>query len=293
MTAPAASLFTLAQAGDVEVLIPAPASTGGWGAEVLRGPAVTGLLARATERHAHRETRSQSTGDSPAQATAASAPAAAIEFRPVRATFDLFRPPRAVPSTTRARTVRVSRRMMLVDSELVQGETVVARSQTLLLRAEATGEPGDASWQSLREFDAPAPASRRSRERLFRFGGSDWTTDNTVPSGTVDAMQVWLPRQDIVDGEEITPFQAASSAADVTNLAAHWTSEGLGYINADATLTLTRLPEDVEIGIAAVQRVAGNGIAIGEGVAFDQHGSFGLTTVCGLAQGGNRTASPG
>ena len=47
----------------------------------------------------------------------------------------------------------------------------------------------------------------------------------------------------LIDGVPTTPFTRASMAGDVASSLTHYGTTGLQYINADYTLTLSRLPE--------------------------------------------------
>jgi len=55
----------------------------------------------------------------------------------------------------------------------------------------------------------------------------------------------------LVTGEPMTLFQRAAITADTTNQVCHWGTAGAGYINADVTMTLTRLPVGYEVGMKA------------------------------------------
>jgi len=95
---------------DDELLEPTPASAGGWSPDQVRGPAVSGLLARATERTAE---------------------TAMPDKRPVRWTVDLFRVVGMHPTTVTTAVIRHGRRIGLVDAGLSQLGRPVARSRAL------------------------------------------------------------------------------------------------------------------------------------------------------------------
>jgi hypothetical protein len=62
----------------------------------------------------------------------------------------------------------------------------------------------------------------------------------------------WLQLiQPLIEGEPLTAFTRVAMAADVTASLVNWGSDGLKFINADYTLTLSRLPEGSFIGLAA------------------------------------------
>lgn len=64
-------------------------------------------------------------------------------------------------------------------------------------------------------------------------------------------------------------------AADVTSSITHWGTDGLQFINADYTLTLSRLPEGPCIGLASVTHYGHAGVGIGVATLFDKTGPIG------------------
>jgi len=117
---------------DDELLEPTPASAGGWSPDQVRGPAVSGLLARATERTAE---------------------TAMPDKRPVRWTVDLFRVVGMHPTTVTTAVIRHGRRIGLVDAELSQLGRPVARSRALF--ALTGPNPDGDVWSSGRDLQAP------------------------------------------------------------------------------------------------------------------------------------------
>ena len=63
----------------------------------------------------------------------------------------------------------------------------------------------------------------------------------------------------LVDDEPLSPFTRAVMAGDVTSSLTHWGTDGLQFINADYTITLSRLPDGVYIGLAAMTTTAMGG----------------------------------
>jgi hypothetical protein len=251
------AFFTLA--GDGLSLTPGVAAHSGWNPDHVRGPAVAGVLARAAE------------------GLAAERP----EVRPVRATFELFRPSKMRPSRTRATTVRSGRRLMLVDSFLEQDGEVVARASVLFLAAGI--ESASAPWQSPESFPPPPPGLPLDAEgRVYRSGDGPWTTQlQRLPQARRN--QVWQTPVPVVRGEKPSPFQSVAVTSDLASLVVHLDPTGLGYINADVTLSLSRLPDDGDVGLAAAQQIAVSGISTGVAVLFDRRGTIGSATVSALA----------
>ena len=176
-----------------------------------------------------------------------------------------------------------------MDAALVQDDVMVARSQTLFVHP--TQDAGGQVWTSAAEIDLPPATLRHGPGRAYRAGGGDWTTEpagNTAPV----RKRVWLPNHPIVLGEDPSPFELAACAADVTNFVIHWGDRGVEYINADATLAMSRLPVGPGVGVVATQRLGNEGIAIGEGLLFDEEGAFGLTAISALANADRAVRNP-
>lgn len=79
-------------------------------------------------------------------------------------------------------------------------------------------------------------------------------------------------------------------AGDVTNPLTHWGTAGMRFINVDYTLTLSRLPEGPDIGLAALTHYSHDGIATGVTTLFDQRGPIGSGMATALAD--SRFRSP-
>ncbi|MFD6454809.1 acyl-CoA thioesterase domain-containing protein [Nocardia sp. NPDC060220] len=248
--------------GGAEVLHPEPEASSGWIGGQLRGMAVGAVLARAVERELIVRERS--------------------DLRPVRWTLDLFRPVFMRPCTTRVEVIRDGRRLSLFDATLIQDGRAVARAGALYLRPGPT--PHGICWSPETAADPP-PADREpspDQDRVYFSEEQGWSPDarthhNAARTG------IWHRPIAVVVGEEPTPFQFVAGLADVTNVVTNLGSHGLEYINADATLTLTRLPEGDEAGLVGLDRLAQDGIALGTAAIYDRKGVFGTATVSSLA----------
>lgn len=112
-------------------------------------------------------------------------------------------------------------------------------------------------------------------------------------SGAGGAKYTWLRlTQPLVDGEPRTPFTRAAMAADVTASLVNWSSDGLKFINADYTLTLSRLPEGSMIGLASQNHSTHNSIATGSATLLDERGVIGSSITVSLAQSGFLPPAP-
>nr|WP_309231906.1 hypothetical protein [Nocardia sp. SYP-A9097] len=94
---------------------------------------------------------------------------------------------------------------------------------------------------------------------------------------------VWHNLPALVEGERITAFQRAAFIGDATNLVCNWGTEGVGYINSDVTVTLSRLPEGHEVGLLARDQMSAEGISVGTAVMYDRIGPVGTCVVTGIS----------
>lgn len=252
---------------DEEVLNPLERATGAWSTGTIRGPAITLLLARALEEQAR--TRP--------------------ELRAVRATYDLHSPVPQLPLRSRSQVLRVGRRLMLIESELVIEDSVRARARGLFLHPEgkevASG-PGERPASPL----PPAPdvrlGEKASDGMLFWSEEASWTT-HRAPHQHAEPKAVWFAADSLVAGEELTGFQLASAAADMGNVVVNWGPEGVGEINADVSVSLARMPAAGEVGVLSLTRLTEGGVSVGSAVLFDRLGAFGTTTVSSIPTAGD------
>jgi hypothetical protein len=87
----------------------------------------------------------------------------------------------------------------------------------------------------------------------------------------------------LIDGEPLTPLVRAAMAGDLASAVAHWGGEEIKYINADYTLSLSRLPVGPYIGLAALTQSSHDGVATGTVVVFDAHRQIGTGVANALA----------
>ena len=97
----------------------------------------------------------------------------------------------------------------------------------------------------------------------------------------------------LVEGELVSPFVRAAMAGDVTSSLTHSSASGLNFINADYTLTLSRLPDGEYIGLAALTHYSHAGVATGTAAMFDRLGPIGAGVATGLANPGFRPPKRG
>lgn len=255
--------FEIKQSNSGEVLIPLSSTESGWGEGYLRGMAVSGALARATER-------------------ALTKLGITVQLRPARFTLDLFRPARNVETRVRTEVVRQGRRLVLIDAFFEQQERIVARSATLFLNP--TVSPQSAVWNEIQVPEEPPfdLLPDENDERIYYEEGRGWGRSSEAEHGTYRHQSWHFPTR-IVRGEEPTSFQMAASICDVSNVVSNWGDNGLEFINGDVTLTLARVPVGPHMGLSATGRIEYDGLSNGSAVLYDRDGVFGMSLVTGLA----------
>ncbi|GAA3818663.1 acyl-CoA thioesterase domain-containing protein [Nocardioides panacisoli] len=242
---------------------PTPMAQSMWGGGQLHGVAIGGLLARAAEETVLAEGRS--------------------DLVPARFHVDLFRPARMLPTTTTAAVVRISPRLALVDTMVLQEDRPVARATTSFLLP--TEEPPGRVWSSDARAEVP-PASvvpESDEPRVPFFASAAPWSDNFGDHQNDGRHAVWHTGVPMVAGETPTPFQAVASIGDTTSMVTNWGSGGVEFINTDYSLALVRRPVGQEIGLRALDHVSRDGIAVGTAEVFDRAGPLGSATVTALA----------
>jgi hypothetical protein len=245
-------------------LVPQDIARSLWREDQMHGVATSGALARGLEL--------------------AVADLGHDDLRPARYTVDLFRAPSMSPCTVRSSVVREGSRLCLVDAVLEQDGHPVARAGAIFLAPSEN--PGGAVWSSDEIPQPPplelAPVSEEPRVPLFSSDEVGWS-QSFADHQNGSRKQTWQSALPIVVGENPSPFQAVAGVADSTSMVMNWGSAGVEHINTDINLSLSRLPVSTEIGLAARERFAHDGIAVGTAVVFDREGPIGISTVTSLA----------
>jgi acyl-CoA thioesterase len=244
-----------------------PITMGPWG-QTLGGHIVGGLLARTVE-------------------TAVTDP----DLQPARLTVDLLRPILMEPVQVQTRIEREGRRITVVDAAIVQHGRVVSRASGLFLRR---GDDPDGQVWSPTMVMPPIPtmpsAVRADLPMLLWSYGPN--LDRPLPGVGADEWEqshaqkfAWVRDiRPLIEGEPVSPFTRAAMAAEVTSSMTHWGTAGLRFINADYTMTLSRLPVGEYIGLAATAQFASAGVATGTATLFDAQGPLGTGVAVALGQ---------
>ncbi|MGV9668892.1 acyl-CoA thioesterase domain-containing protein [Nocardia niigatensis] len=251
--------------------IPTRSAVSAWSAEQVVGPALTGLLARELERE-H----------------------ATDGFVPVRLTVDLFSPARLECAATPTVRVRDGRRIRVADVSVVQNGIVAARASAVLL--QPSQQPPGELWHREREPKPPslkvAPTSELPQVPLFSSGADEesWSTTPTDHENA-ERKRTWQNPIRVVTGEELTPFARAAIVGEAASMMTNWGDKGIGFINTDMTLALSRMPEGYEIGVEADSHRSEHGLAVGVTTLFDRHGSFGGAMVTSVSNAGRQISN--
>lgn len=239
-------------------LIPDRPAQGPWGPSVS-GNVVGGLLARAVE--------SEGLPD---------------QFQPARLTVEILKPVAMdQPIETITSLVRSGRLLRVVDAQLRQCGDVVARCSATFLRPGA--QPAGDIWSTQVPMP-PLPADFGPQAEampmfVWGYGGGAESRGALGFDQWCDASTgkfAWMREvRPLVEDEPLTPFVRAAMAADATSALTHWSSDGLRFINTDYTMSLSRLPTGIHVGLAAVLHTSDRGIGSGVAALFDENGPIG------------------
>ena len=209
-------------------------------------------------------------------------------FHVARLTIDLYRLPTLAPCEIASRYVREGNRIRVVEVEyLSQGVSYARGTAVLLKRAE---NPTGTVWAPP-DWTAPKPGELPEQRMGAGIASGNWepmwetrAVTSRDPQNVVQGAAWLRETRQLVEGVALTPFVRAASAADWTNPAANWGSNGLEFINADITLYLHRYPRGEWVGFHVASHHSADGIAVGECTMYDEEGAIGSSTVCAIAQ---------
>ncbi|MGI9125558.1 MAG: acyl-CoA thioesterase domain-containing protein [Mycobacterium sp.] len=248
--------------GDADLFQPTEYARSGWSDNMINGPALVGLAAQTLEDEF-----------------------GADGFLPARLTADLFRPAHRVPTAVRTRLVRDGHRLRASDCEILQDDVIVARA-TMIQYRTSSAPPGQ-EWISTGPGFAVPPVS----EGAAYCVGSDaegWSSSAGMGEGieihqNASRKRVYHRVPEVVGGRPASPFVRAVVAAEATSLVTNMGTLGIGYINGDLTVVLSRLPVGDYVGVQADSHWCAEGISVGAATLSDDLGPFGIGMVTALA----------
>ncbi|MEU0543863.1 acyl-CoA thioesterase domain-containing protein [Nocardia sp. NPDC005978] len=242
-----------------------------WSAAQVVGPALCGLMARQLElEHA------------------------TDGFTPVRLTVDLFSAARFEHTTLPTVRVRDGNRIRVADVNVVQNGKIAARASAVLLRPSE--QPAGELWHREREPVPPslelAPTGPEPKIPLFSSTAAqdDWSSVPTEHENNA-RKRTWQNPIRVMTGEELSPFQRVAMVAEATSMMTNWGDGGIGFINTDMTLAISRMPQGYEIGVEADSHFSERGMAVGVATLFDRLGSFGNCMVTSVSNAARQISS--
>jgi len=245
---------------DRDTFAPTESAQSHWGPDHLNGPSLVGLMARLLEDRY---------GNS--------------DFQPTRLTVDLFRAARGVPTESKLSVTRAGRRVHTSECELVQDGVTVARA--VLVQYRRCAPPAGQEWVAPVEFSRPAELNE---SRGINAGSDEVGWTNSIADHQNTSRKRILNRTiDVFEGDCNSPFVRAAVTAESTSLVTNLGTAGIGYINGDLTLALSRLPQDEWIGVQADAHWAADGISVGTSTLFDAAGPIGSGMITAVS---NQTA---
>jgi Thioesterase-like superfamily len=247
-------------------LSPTAAALGPWRPDALHGGAVSALLGQSFEQEG---------------------------WVLARMTMDLMRrvplqPLRLVPGPT-----STTRRLLRQSVELWADERLVAKAEALLLPDLylALPQQPDHRLGVPRELDTQEPDKYRAAI-VRRVGYPSFVShavsmrnerpDERRPGVVVNWLKLLLP---IIAGQEITPVQRATAAADYANGGFPTLPfEEWSFVSLDLTVQLTRQPEGEWVGVTCDSLAASTGIGLGDAELHDKEGRIGRSTTTLLVE---------
>lgn len=254
-----------------ELFLPTEHCASPWGPVTIHGGASSGLLAWALEQRI---------------------PAG---MQLARLTVDLYRPVPREPLGVAARAVREGRRLRLLEASLYHDGVEIGRASALALATAAVTIPEHA------RLDTGPPAPLRealARPPVIGVHSLPGRVKRSFPPGlhTLVPLKpaqlemgsgrgstwVQLPVE-LIGGMANSPVVRIATLADFSNgFAQLHLDAGTGFINADLTINLHRLPEGEWIGIDARTRAQPQGVAMAESELYDERGLIGRVSQSNL-----------
>jgi hypothetical protein len=239
---------------------PLPMAASAWSSDMINGPAICALMARALEREHCVE-----------------------GFTPARLTVDLFRPTLAKPMQVVTEVVRSGQRIRVADAALMQDGKDVARASVIFLK-RSVQPPGQVWTRDAHPEPPPGPVATGPTRPLWNSdGNADGWSARIGEHQNESRKRTWQVPVPVFAGETPSAFVGAAMIGEATSMMTNWGSAGIGFINADMTLALARLPVGSEVGVEADSHISAEGIAVGSATLFDRSGSFGTCVVTALS----------
>ncbi|GAA4668188.1 acyl-CoA thioesterase domain-containing protein [Gordonia humi] len=251
---PQKSFFTPGDSGRV---VPTPYAYSLWGPDSLNGPSLCALAARAAECEHGRD-----------------------GWLASRFTLELFKSARRLPTDTRTRVLRDGRRIAVIQVDIVQfdgdEENLVAQGNVVFLR-QGSNPPGARWARPDSGIDLPADDPDDALPWM-QDDEHDWSHE-MAEFQNGNRRRIWSRPIRVLPDEELTAFTRAAISAESTSLVTNWGEGGIGFINCDLTMVLTRLPVGERVGVEADNHLENDGVSAGTANLFDVEGQYGIGMV--------------
>ncbi len=253
-------LFTV----EGENFIPSELAGSPWHRSTLHGGAPSGLLAHCLECHLN---------DGSLQAA--------------RLSIDLLRPVPSSPLQVKVATIRKGKRIALLHADLFSGETLLAKASALFVKPSDITVPQHAPKLTM-EMPGPQKLEEKSfAEILFqKAAGVPPGLHTTVRLRPVTNLSesgegsAWIALPvPVIQDTVTTPFVQAATICDFGNGVGQLNlGKGMGTINSDIHLQLTRLPKSQWLGLQSQTLMEPHGIGQAHTVLHDEFGPIGMVS---------------
>ncbi|MCY3567076.1 MAG: thioesterase family protein [Chloroflexi bacterium] len=259
---------------DGECYVPSERSRGPWSPDALHGSPVAALITYCVERRLDQLANETSGPGEPVGG-----------LRVARQTIELFRPVPFARLEVAVEPIRMGRRIAVFQTRVQSEGKLLTQASTLCLRAGTELGSVGAEFAS----EPPGAPEEATPNRVER-AGNRWTSypgtlemRHVVPPGGAEPPIVWI-RTDapVLADAPFTPTVQAASIADFVSPFANMQPGRSGYVNADITMHLHRVPQGEWHYLRIVSRGARDGIATAQAVLGDQQGAYGASSAASL-----------
>ena len=250
---------------DGDHYIPTDSAASPWGPTTMHGGSSTALMAAVMEEHF-----------------------SSSEMQLARLTVDLFRSVPMVPLRVECETVRDGKRVKMFDVSVYNEDTKVCRASGLVLHkypievpeqvASAPGLP-EAVEQAMHEkpvtgiLNVPGMSEMKVSHGLHMMLELKPVFMDIGLGRGCNWIKVPL---DVIEGRAMSPLLRVASVADFANAFSQvHLGEDIGFINADLTVNLFRMPEDDWLCIDASAYAQPTGLSMIEAILYDKLGAIG------------------
>jgi hypothetical protein len=214
-----------------------------------------------------------------------------------RLTVDLFRPVPMAPLRVFCKTVRDGKRIKIFDVSLVNEDVEVGRASGLILQKNAIEIPeyvqNDVTLpeEIERAFDQKEVVGLGGIKRMIKGGAITGLRALILLKPVFLNIGVghgcsWVKLPvNVIEGRENSPLLNVTVLADFANgFSQVRLSDEMGYINADLTINLFRMPQSEWLCVDATAYPQTNGLAMVETVLYDERGTIGRVSQSNLVQ---------